>query len=87
MTEITKISKEFAKGILGDADISGTSWLVTDPLSAYLSFCGYENEVSQIPDKDDRPVLIIEFKEGAKFIPAGSDLQHLYHGFKDWQWI
>jgi hypothetical protein len=86
--EITKISKGFADGMLEGAPIDGTSWMVVDPLAGYLSCLGYENTLSQIPHPvDGTPVLIIEFKDGAKFMPTGKDLQTLHQDFDNYQWL
>lgn len=73
--EITQISKDFAKGMFGSEPIGGLSVLLTDPLAGYLSFLGFENKVFQVPHPIDKtPVLIIEFSDGSRFIPTGSDL-------------
>ncbi len=84
--EITEISKQFAEGFKDTiGDISGSGWLIVDPLSGYLNFMGYENTLTQIPEKDGRPqVLIMTFKDGDVFIPAGSDLPA---PAEDWMWI
>lgn len=85
--EITKISKEFAnefKDTIGE--IAGSGWLIVDPLSGYLNFCGFENTLQQIPANEHHPlVLFITFSDGSKFIPAGSDLPII--DSKDWAWI
>lgn len=85
--DITKISKDFAaefKDTIGP--ISGSAFLIVDPLSAYLNFEGYKNTLDQIPATEDHPqVLIMTFKDGSKFIPAGSDLA--MPGAKDWMWL
>lgn len=67
-TKITQIylSKDFAdefKDTIGS--INGSGWLIVDPLSAYLKFCGFENTIDQIPPCDEHPqILIIKFKDG-----------------------
>jgi len=82
-THIEKISKDFASGI---GEIKGSGWLIVDPLSGFLNACGYKNELSQIPPKDGKPlVLIMTFEDGTRFIPAGSDLG--FEGVEDWSWI
>lgn len=87
--EITKISKQFTKGILGNLSINGTGWVVADPLSAYLNFLGYENTLKQIPENGKQPqVLILEFKDGSMFIPAGKDMSNsLKRDVKNFTWI
>ena len=86
-TEIEKIAKEFASEFTDTiGEIAGSGWLIVDPLSGYLNFCGYENELQQIPAKDGKPqVLIMKFKDGTQFIPAGSDLP--VNGATDWMWL
>lgn len=86
--EIERISKEFARGFEPEIpSIKGSGMLIVDPLSAYLSFCGFENKLKQLPENDKHPlVLIIQFPDGTQFIPAGSDLpSHL--NTNDWLWI
>ena len=87
--EIINISKEFSKGILGEDPIDGTGWLVSDPLSGYLNFCGYKNRIKQIPEKDNQPqVLILEFEDGSIFVPAGKDLSNfLERDVENFTWI
>ena len=82
--EIEKLSKEFTKGM--DVEIKGSGFLVVDPLSAYLNFCGFKNGLAQYPATDKRPqVLILIFLEdGTGLIPAGSDLG--VDGINDWHW-
>ena len=83
--EIEKISKEFAepfKETIGE--IGGSGWLIVDPLSGYLNFLGYENKLEQI-NEGETQVLIMTFKDGTKFIPAGSDLP--FKDTTDWMWI
>lgn len=84
---ITKISQEFASGFKDTiGEIAGSGWLIVDPLSAYLQFCGFENKLVQMPPTDSHPlILIMQFKDGSQFIPAGSDIP--LKGAKDWQWI
>jgi len=85
--EITKISQEFASGFKGTIDeINGSAWLIVDPLSAYLNTIGYENTLEQLPATDKQPqILIMNFKDGSTFIPAGGDLEH--PDAKNWMWI
>jgi len=86
-TEIEKIAKEFASGFKDTiGEIAGSGWLIVDPLSGYLNFCGYENKLEQIPAKENQPqILLMTFKDGTKFIPAGSDLP--VKGATDWMWL
>jgi len=82
--EIEHISQEFTKGI--GIEIKGSTWLVVDPLSAYLNSIGYKNTLEQLPETNERPlILIIVFPDGTKFIPAGSNINH--EGSKDWLWL
>lgn len=84
-SEITKIAQEFVSGF-DDIPIGGSGWLVVDPLSAFLNLSGFDNELTQLPANDQHTqVLIINFKDGTQFIPAGSDLPH--PEAKDWMWI
>lgn len=85
--EITIIAKEFAsafKDTIGE--ISGSGWLIVDPLSGYLDFAGFKHELAQIPANDQHPqILFMTFDDGWQFIPAGSDLPH--PDAKDWIWV
>lgn len=82
--EIEEISKEFAKGL--GIELKGSGWLIVDPLSSFLTVCGFPNTLSEIPAKDNQQqVLIMTFKDGTQFIPAGSDLPQ--SGAKDWLWL
>lgn len=85
-TKITKLSKEFVEAMgLG---INGTGWMVVDPLSGFLSMLGHENKLFQIPETKEHPqVLVMQFKDGSQFIPAGADLKPLNSKFKNWIWI
>ena len=87
--QITKISKEFASGfkdMLGE--INGTAWLIVDPLSGYLNSIGYENKLGQLPaTKKHGQILIITFKDGSQFIPAGADLKPIFNEAENWMWI
>lgn len=87
--EITKISKEFAaefKEMFGG--INGSGWLIVDPLSGYLNACGFENTLVQIPENEKHPqVLVMNFRDGSQFIPAGGDLKPVDSKFKNWIWI
>lgn len=86
-SEIEKISKEFAsqfKDTIGE--ISSSGWMIVDPLSGYLNFCGFVNVLHQLPATENSPmVLIMTFEDGTQFIPAGSDIQH--KDATDWLWI
>lgn len=89
--QIKDISKRFAKGI---GEISGSTWLIVDPLSAYLNVCGFKNTLSSIPETDKSPmVLVMTFSDGSTFIPAGGDLANninmkpMKESFKNWMWI
>lgn len=85
--KITEISKEFASGFKENIEsINGSGWLIVDPLSAFLSFSGYKNKLSQYTTTDDH-VLIIDFESGDRFIPAGGDLKHMNENFKNWMWL
>lgn len=85
--EITKMSKEFALGFKDTiGEIKGSGWHIVDPLSVYLHACGWDNKLDQIPAKDGKPlVLVMTFKDGSRFVPAGSDLP--IEGATDWIWI
>jgi len=87
--EISKISEQFASGFKETfGSINETGWLIVDPLSGFLSSLGYENTVDQLPENENHPqVLIITFKDGSRFIPAGADLNKVDKGFKNWMWI
>jgi len=78
---IKKISQEFADGFKETiGPIAGSAWLIVDPLSGYLNFIGYENNLTQLYATEDHgQILIINFPDGTMFIPAGSEL-----GFNDW---
>jgi len=85
-TQVTKIAKEFTKGI--DIPINGSGWLVVDPLSGYLNACGFKNTLMEMPKNDKHPqVLIIVFKDGDQFIPSGKDLSPINKAFKNWMWL
>lgn len=88
-TQIEKIAKDFASGFKPEiSEIAGSGWLIVDPLSGYLNFCGYENTLKQIPAKyGQSQVLIITFKDGSQFVPAGSDLQIGLLKGNDWMWL
>lgn len=79
--KITEISKDFTRGLGIDINKSGA--LVVDPLSAYLNVLGYENELSSIV-VNEIFILIITFKEGGSFIPAGKDI---HSDFNNYHWI
>jgi hypothetical protein len=87
--EIAKISQQFARGFKEMfGSINGTGWLIVDPLSGYLNACDIENTLHQIPESDKHPqVLIMTFKDGSQFIPAGGDLKPIHQGFKNWMWL
>ncbi len=85
--EITEIAKQFVSGF-GDIELNGSGWLIVDPLSAYLGALGYENKLEQMRASNQHPqVLIMTFKDGSKFIPAGGDLTKLHKGFKNYHWL
>ena len=86
---ITKISKQFTGWFKGTFDsINGTGWLIVDPLSGYLNACGFENKLSQYPANDKHvQVLIMTFKDGTQFIPAGKDLSEISPKMKNWMWL
>ena len=85
--EITEISKRFASEFRDTiGGIAGSGFLIVDPLSGYLNFCGFAHKLEQIPANERRPlVLIMTFHDGSRFIPAGSDLP--IEGAHDWMWI
>lgn len=84
--QVTKISQQFAKGL--GIPLAGSGWLIVDPLSAYLNVCGFENKLDQLPANDKHPqVLIMTFKDGSIFIPAGKDLQPVQPESKNWIWV
>lgn len=87
--EITRIAKEFSEPFYEmTGGINGSGWIIVDPLSAYLNFCGYQNKLFQMPESVYHPlVLIIMFKDGTQFIPAAGDLKLLAKDFENWQWI
>ena len=87
--EISKISQSFARGFKDMfPSINGSGWFIVDPLSAYLNACGFENTCQQMPESDKHgKVLIITFKDGSQFIPAGADLKPINEKFKNWMWI
>lgn len=87
--EIAKISKQFAGGFKSMfGSINGTGWLIADPLSGYLNAIGYTNKCYELPETDNYgQVLILEFNDGSKFVPAGGDLKHLYEKAKNWMWL
>lgn len=87
--EISKISQQFAKGFKSMfGSINGTGWLIVDPLSGYLNACGFENELVQLPETDRRPqILVMKFKDGSQFIPAGKDLECVNPKAKNWMWL
>ncbi len=83
--KITKLSKAFAEQI---GVINNSGWIIVDPLAAYLSSVGFKNKIMEMPGSKKRPqVLIIEFKDGTQFIPAGGDLKPIDESFKNWMWI
>lgn len=87
--EITKIAKEFSAPFYElFGGINGSGWGIVDPLAGYLSFVGHENKLFEIPANDKHPqVLVIQFKDGTQFIPAGADLKPIHKSAKNWQWI
>lgn len=87
--EITKISQQFARGFKGMfTDINNTGWLIVDPLSGYLNAIGFENTLSELPASEKHPqVLVMTFKDGTQFIPAGGDLKIVDARAKNWMWL
>lgn len=87
--QITNISKQFSSGFKDTfKSINNTGGLIVDPLSAYLSVCGFENKLNQLPANEKHPmVLVMIFKDGSKFIPAGGDLKRIDPKAKNWMWI
>lgn len=87
--EITKISKQFAGGFKKTiGGINGSGWLIVDPLSGYLNAMGFENTLQQLPATIKHPqILIMRFKDGTAFIPAGGDLKKVDPRSKNWLWI
>ena len=85
--EIENISKSFAMQFEDTVgEISESGWLIVDPLSGYLNFCGFDNELHEIPKRGkQQQILIMTFKDGTRFIPAGSKLP--IEGATDWLWI
>lgn len=86
---ITEISQEFASGFKDTiGEIAGSGWLIVDPLSGYLNHIGYENTLSQLPETEEHPqVLIMTFSDGHQFIPSGSDLKAIDQRSEDWMWV
>ena len=87
--EISKISQQFARGFKEMfGSINGTGWLIVDPLSGYLNSIGYENKLQELPSCENYPqVLVMTFKDGSQFIPAGEDLKTVYPRAKNWMWL
>lgn len=87
--KITDIAKQFHIGMKDMfPTIEGTGWLVVDPLSGYLNACGIANELFEIPTCEEHPqVLIMQFPDGSKFIPAGSDLKSISDAAENWMWL
>lgn len=87
--EIEYIAKKFASGFQDTiGEIAGSGWLIVDPLSGYLNFCGYDNKLMQMCATKQHPqILIIMFADGTQFIPAGSDLKYKHPDAKDWMWL
>ena len=87
--EISKISQQFARGFKEMfGSINGSGWLIVDPLSGYLNACDFENTLHQLPESDKFvQVLIMTFKDGSQFIPAGGDLKRIHKYFKNWMWL
>lgn len=84
--EIERISKEFAEGVSPTAPIAGSGWLIVDPLSGYLTVCGFDHTCAELPACDEHPqILVLTFEDGTRFIPAGSDFPH--DNSTDWMWI
>ena len=87
--EITTIGRRFAEDFRQTVGpINGSQWLIVDPLSAYLDALGYPNAVSQLPATLQHPqVLVLEFPDGERLIPAGADLKPLASEFENWMWL
>jgi len=87
--EITKISKEFSEPFYETCgSIEESGWLIVDPLSAYLNFCGFENKLDQLPANDKHPqVMVMTFKDGSQFIPGGAAMKVIHEGFENWMWV
>lgn len=87
--EITRISKEFVSGFEPTfKSINGTGWMIVEPLAAYLETCGFSNELHEVPKKGVIPqVMVIEFRDGSKFIPAGGDLKAVSPAAENYMWI
>lgn len=46
------------------------------------------NTLAEMPECEQHPqVLVMTFKDGTKFIPAGADLKPLNKGFKNWMFL
>ena len=87
--EITEISMKFASGLKGTCPtINGSGFLIVDPLSALLNVMRFENVLFQIPksEKNDL-VLVMKFKDGTMFIPAGKDLKFVAPIALNWMWM
>ena len=80
--EILEISKEFAKGL--DIPLKNSTWLICDPLSAYLNACGFKNKLQSYDANEEHcQVLILDFGFDI-LVPAGSDLNK--KEITDWFW-
>ncbi len=88
--KITKIAKQFASGFKPDIpSINRSGWLIVDPLSGYLSAVeGIENKLQELPATEKHPqVLVMIFKDGTRFVPAGGDLKPLGESAHNWMWV
>lgn len=85
--EITRIAKEFASGFEPDIPVSGSGWLIADPLSGYLNSIGHKNTLTQIPANDQHPqVLLLNFTDGSVFALTGGDLEPVLPGAHNFMW-
>ncbi len=87
--KITEIAKEFAEPFANTVGpINGSGWLIVDPLSGYLNMAGYTNTPMEYPANDKHPqVLVLEFEDGSRFIPAGADFKVFDPCFENYMWL
>ena len=87
--EIVKVCQEFTAGFRDTfPTINGSGWLIVDPMSAFLAVGGYPNTLSELPATNDHPqVLVMQFADGSRLIPAGGDLAALDAAFHNWFWL
>ncbi len=88
-TKITQISQDFSEPFYENfGSINGSGIFIVDPLCGYLNAVGYENTLKKLDACDLYPdILIMTFKDGTQFIPAGEDLKNKFIGAKNWLWI